>query len=157
LAWLLQSPQVVKPYPHQYQVELRAGAEGPVVLASGSLPELETAPPEQFDGPGDRWSPESLLVGAVADCFALTFRAVARASGLSWSHLRASATGTLQQTEGGTRFTAIEIDAVLTVPPGIDAARVKRLLEKAERGCLVSRSLAFPTSLRARIETDGAD
>jgi organic hydroperoxide reductase OsmC/OhrA len=146
----------MKPYPHHYQVELRAGAEGPVMLASDSLPMLETEPPEQFGGPGDRWSPESLLVGAVADCFALTFRAIASASGLSWTHLRASSSGTLEKTEGGARFTAIDIDAALSVPQGVDEARALRLLDKAERGCLIARSLSCPVSLRARVERDGA-
>jgi len=146
----------MKPYPHHYQVEARAHAEGPVKLASQSLPVLESEPPEQFGGPGDRWSPESLLVGAVADCFALTFRAIATASGLSWTHLRATASGTLDKTEGGACFTAIDMDAVLSTPPGVDEARARRLLEKAERGCLITRSLACPTSLRARVETDGA-
>ena len=146
----------MKPYPHHYQVEVRARAEGPVTLASGSLPALETAPPEEFSGPGDRWSPESLLVGAVADCFALTFRAIASASGLSWTHLRAAAAGTLEKADGGARFTAMDIDAVLSVPAGVDEARAARLLEKAERGCLITRSLACPSSLRARVETHGA-
>jgi organic hydroperoxide reductase OsmC/OhrA len=145
----------MKPYPHHYQVEARADAEGPVTLVAESLPALETAPPEQFDGPGDRWSPEALLVGAVADCFVLTFRAIARASGLAWTQLRASASGTLDRADDGPRFTAIEIDAALSIPAGVDEARALRLLEKAERSCLISRSLAFPTSLHARVETDG--
>jgi organic hydroperoxide reductase OsmC/OhrA len=145
----------MKPYPHHYHVDASAAAEGTVVLASGVLPALETAPPEQFDGPGDRWSPETLLVGAVADCFVLTFRAIARASGLAWTRLRASASGTLERAEDGPRFTAIELDAVLSLPAGVDEARAQRLLEKAEHGCLVSRSLALRCTLRTKIERDG--
>jgi organic hydroperoxide reductase OsmC/OhrA len=146
----------MKPYPHHYQVEARAGAEGPVTLTSESLPILETAPPEQFGGPGGCWSPETLFVGAVADCFVLTFRAIAQASGLAWTRLRASASGTLDRAEGGPRFTGIEINAALAVPPGVDEARALRLLEKAERACLVTRSLACPTALHAGVEMDGA-
>jgi organic hydroperoxide reductase OsmC/OhrA len=153
LARALHQQGTMKPYPHHYCVEASAAAEGLVVLASQGLTAIETAPPEPFDGPGDRWSPETLLVGAVADCFVLTFRAIARASALAWTNLRASASGTLDRVESGPRFTGIELDAVLTIPPGIDAARAQRLLEKAERSCLITRSLACPSSLRARVET----
>ena len=68
----------MKPYPHHYQVAASAGVEGEVLLASAGLEPINTAPPVEFDGPGNRWSPETLLVGAIADCFILTFRAVAR-------------------------------------------------------------------------------
>jgi organic hydroperoxide reductase OsmC/OhrA len=145
----------MRPYPHHYEVEATADAEVPVALTSGALPAIETAPPEEFDGPGDRWSPETLLVGAVADCFVLTFRAIARASGLAWTSLSATASGTLDRVEGGARFTAMHVDASLTVPAGVDEARARRLLEKAERGCLITRSLNCPTALEARIATDG--
>jgi peroxiredoxin-like protein len=147
----------MKPYPHCYEVEASGGAEGPVALVSESLSPLDTAPPEQFGGPGDCWSPETLLVGAVADCFVLTFRAIAQASGLAWTTLRARTSGTLDRAEGGPRFTAIAIDAALAVPHGVDAARARRLLEKAERGCLITRSLAVPVELHARVESDGSD
>jgi hypothetical protein len=33
--------------------------------------------PREFDGRGNQWSPESLLAAALADCFVLSFRAVA--------------------------------------------------------------------------------
>lgn len=143
----------MKPYPHHYRVEASADAETPVALTSDTLPVLETAPPEEFDGPGGRWSPETLLVGAVADCFVLTFRAIARASGLAWTRLSATASGTLDRVEGGARFTAVHVDASLTVPVGVDQERARRLLEKAERGCLISRSLNCPTTLGARVAT----
>jgi organic hydroperoxide reductase OsmC/OhrA len=145
----------MKPYPHQYAVETSALPEGAVTLAHPALPRLETAPPAEFDGPGDRWSPETLFVGAIADCFALTFRAIARASGLAWTRLDATATGTLDRAEGGPRFTAVRVDATLGVPPGTDEARAMRLLEKAERSCLITRSLSCPSTLHARVEGGG--
>jgi organic hydroperoxide reductase OsmC/OhrA len=44
-----------------------------------NVPTLSTATPEEFGGPGDAWSPELLLLGAVESCFLFTFRAVAHA------------------------------------------------------------------------------
>ena len=65
---------------HHYSVQASAGVDTDVVLTAAGIPDLATASPAEFGGPGDRWSPETLLVGAVANCFVLTFRAVARAS-----------------------------------------------------------------------------
>ena len=146
----------MKAYPHHYRVEAATDSEGPVWLTAAGLPALESAPPEEFDGPGDRWSPETLLVGAVADCFVLTFRAVAKAAGLSWTRLRVGAAGTLGRADGGARFTAIELDAALEIPAGGSEERALRVLQKAERGCLVTRSLVCPSSLRAWVEIGGS-
>lgn len=146
----------MKPYPHHYQVQGSADAEGWIALAASGLPTVETAAPEPFGGPGDRWSPETLLVGAVASCFVLTFRAIARASGLVWTRLRVTAGGTLERMEGGPRFTAVQVEVVLTVPADVSEDRARRLLEKAERGCLVTRSLACESVLTARIEREAA-
>ena len=138
------------PLPHHYRVETRALPAGDVVLESEALPPLATAAPKSFGGPGDRWSPETLLVGAVADCFTLGFRAIASASRFAWEELRCEVEGRLERSEGRTRFTAIRVRARLRIAPGGDAARGKRLLEKAEQACLITNSLS------ARIELDAA-
>jgi peroxiredoxin-like protein len=129
------------PYPHLYAVHARAEATGDVDLDAERLPTLKTAPPVEFDGPGDRWSPETLLCAAVADCFVLSFRAVARASKLDWQSVEASVEGKLDRVEGKSRFTEIVVRATLRVPPGTDHQRAEKLMEKAEQVCLISNSL----------------
>jgi peroxiredoxin-like protein len=129
------------PYPHLYAVHARAEATGDVDLDAESLPTLKTAPPVEFDGPGDRWSPETLLCAAVADCFVLSFRAVARASKLDWQSVEASVEGKLDRVEGKSRFTEIVVRATLRVPAGTDHQRAEKLMEKAEQVCLISNSL----------------
>jgi peroxiredoxin-like protein len=140
-------------FPHHYDVTATAAPNGDVQLGADGLPALATASPPEFDGPGDRWSPEALLVGAVADCFILTFRALARASQLPWSSLDCDATGTLDRQDGVTRFTHVHLHASLTVPPGVDEDLANRLLQKAEDRCLVSRSLNAAIQLESRITT----
>ena len=71
-------------FPHHYRVIAEGSADGDVEMTANGLQSLRSAPPAEFGGPGDRWSPETFLVGAVADCFVLTFRGVARASKLAW-------------------------------------------------------------------------
>jgi hypothetical protein len=48
-----------------------------VALTAKRPTTLQSAAPAEFDGPGNRWSPETLLVGAVPDCFILTLSAEA--------------------------------------------------------------------------------
>lgn len=140
------------PYPHRYPITATASAEGAVTLSAKGLPPLESVPPTQFGGPGDRWSPETLLVAAVADCVILTFRAVARASKLDWQRISCDAEGTLDRVDGVTRFTAVHLRVRLSVPAGTGTDRPRRLVEKAERSCLVSRSLAFEPSVEVEVE-----
>lgn len=129
------------PYPHRYTVQAKAEPTGDVELAGDRLPAIRSQPPAEFDGPGDRWSPETLLCAAVADCFVLSFRAVAQASRLPWTSLQSRVEGLLDRAEGKARFTEIAVYATLHVPPGTDPDRATRLLEKAEQICLISNSL----------------
>jgi peroxiredoxin-like protein len=137
-------------FPHRYHVSAAAKSGDNIILTADNLPQLVSAPPAQFGGPGDQWSPEHLLVASVADCFILTFRAVAQASKLEWDNLEAAAEGVLERVERVTRFTAITVSATLTVPAGVDVDKARRLLEKAEEACLITNSLSAETHL----ETD---
>lgn len=142
----------MKAYPHRYRVSSNAAPEGEVVLASPGLDALPTQPPLEFDGPGDRWSPETLLVGAVADCFVLSFRAIARAARLPWSSLACDAEGLLEREEGVARFTGFVLHAHLRVPEGSDPADAERALHRAEQVCLISNSLRGRRELHVRVE-----
>lgn len=139
-------------FPHHYRVVARGSAAGDVELRADGLSVLRTASPAEFDGPGDRWSPETLLVAAVGDCLILSFRAVARASGLAWTALDCDVTGTLDRIERTTRFVAFEIRAHLRVPSGTDPESARRALDKAERICLISNSLSAAVHLTPLIE-----
>ena len=142
-------------FPHRYTATALARTEGEVTLESERLAALASAPPIEFGGPGDRWSPETLLVGAVADCFTLGFRAIARASKLEWVSLRCQVEGTLERVERVTQFTGFVLRASLQVPRGTDEARARSLLEKAEKTCLISNSLKGKATLEASIEVAG--
>jgi organic hydroperoxide reductase OsmC/OhrA len=140
-------------YPHHYRVQAAAQAEGNVALASERLPSLSSAPPAQFGGPGDQWSPETLLVAASADCLILTFRAIARASKLPWLRVDCDAEGVLDRVDGVTRFTQIRLNARLVLYPGGDVERAQRLLEKAEKTCLITCSLKAESVLTVHVTT----
>jgi organic hydroperoxide reductase OsmC/OhrA len=142
----------MKPYPHHYPVVATGAPFGGVRLETPGVAALASAPPVEFDGPGDQWSPESLLVAAVADCFVLTFRGVARASKFPFVRLACRAEGTLDRADHVTRFVAVHIEADLEIPAGGDAELGRRLLEKAERSCLVTSSLRCEATLEPRVK-----
>src|SRR5688572_13319652 len=101
--------------PHRYRVNGAGRLTGDVELTAERLTALRSASPAEFDGPGDRWSPETLLVGAVADCFILTFRAIAKASRLPWISLDCDVAGTLDRVDRVTQFTHFDLKARLVV------------------------------------------
>ena len=140
--------------PHRYRVEASATCEGPVAVAASGLETLSTAPPREYDGPGDRWSPETLLVASVVDCFVLTFRAIARASSLAWVDLRCEGEGELDRVERTTRFTGMTVRAFLTIPAAADAEKAGKLLEKAERTCLITNSLVCAVKLEPHVTAE---
>lgn len=134
-------------FPHHYTVSAEGRAEGEVALESPRLEALASAPPVEFGGPGNRWSPETLLVGAVADCYVLSLRAVAAASKLEFASVRCQAEGTLDRVERVTRFTQIALRVELALSADTDEERAERVLAKAKSACLISNSLACPVEL----------
>jgi organic hydroperoxide reductase OsmC/OhrA len=142
----------MKAYPHHYQVAAKAAPEGEVLLSSRGLESLRSAPPVEFDGPGDRWSPETLLTAAIIDCFVLTFRAIARAGKLPWLVLDCEIDGRLEREQGVPRFTGFRINARLGVPAGVDLEAAERALHKAEASCLISNSLLARSELAVSID-----
>jgi uncharacterized OsmC-like protein len=87
----------------------------------------------------------------VADCFVLTFKAIARASKFDWSSVACNVEGVLDRQDDVTRFSSFQIRAVLDVPVGTDEVRARRLLDKAEENCLVTRSLTASPTLDAEV------
>lgn len=139
-------------FPHRYSVAAVANVEGDVALESERLPSLSSAPPSEFGGPGDRWSPETLLVAAVADCFVLTFRAMAGMSRLPWTSLECAVMGTVDRVDRVTQFTAFVVRAALRVPAGTNEDQAQRLLAKAKQSCLITSSLKAESHLEAEVE-----
>lgn len=140
------------PFPHHYTATAAAGPADAVTLDSPGLPSLASAPPTEFGGPGDKWSPETLLVAAIADCFILTFRAIAGVSKLPWSSLTCEVGGTVDRIERVTQFTAFQVKAHLRVPPGTNEDLAQRTLARAEQTCLVTASLKATPHLEATVE-----
>jgi hypothetical protein len=48
-----------KPLPHRYDVRLTGGPAGHATLSAADVPDLRSASPLEFGGPGDAWSPST--------------------------------------------------------------------------------------------------
>jgi organic hydroperoxide reductase OsmC/OhrA len=141
-------------YPHHYLASASASQEGVIDVDSPGLATLPTLAPAEFGGPGDLWSPETLFVASIADCFILTFRAVARGSRFEWNSLRCEVEGVLDRIDRVTRFTGYIIRVELHVPAGSDLHKAERLAEKSESVCLITNSLIGEKRLETSVVVD---
>ena len=145
----------MKPLPHRYVVRLVAGPTGYADALAGGRPALRTAPPVEYDGPGDAWSPEHLLLASVSSCFLFTFRAVARTLQAPFLAVDAHAGGIVSRVGGVTRFTDIVIRATVTAAAGATVELLQRAIDKTTAHCLVSSSLATPVRVEAVLQAAG--
>ncbi len=139
---------------HTYKVDVTwmGNALGNAEAEKVEVPVFFSAPPE-FGGPPGFWSPEHLLVLAANSCFMSTLMALAQHSKLTLVGYRAQAEGRLEKIQGqGYRMTEIVIQPVATVQSEEDIALAQRLLEKAERVCIVANALKIPLRVDARLE-----
>jgi organic hydroperoxide reductase OsmC/OhrA len=144
------------PYPHRYSVQASGTAAGNVAVTSEGLPALETNAPPEFDGPAGYWSPETLLIASVANCYLLSFRAVARASKLEWQDLDLSVEGVLDRVDGVTRFVKFTVAPRLTIADPVRETLARTVLEKSKRACLITNSLNGECELRPEISVAAA-
>lgn len=127
---------------HVYKTGLRWDSQRRGVLSSPDLPQLEVATPPQFPGghPGI-WSPEHLYVASAEVCLMTTFLAIAENSKLEFASYTSEAEGTLEKTDEGFMVTEIVIRPRIVVKDEVARERAGRLVEKAEKHCLISKSM----------------
>jgi peroxiredoxin-like protein len=122
-----------------------------IVEAEGIPRTINFAAPPEFGGEPGLWTPEHLLLAAVGTCYVATLRAIAEASKAAFHSLELTVDGTIEKQEGGFRFTRVLVRPVVTIEKEQDRERMGRLLEKAERVCLITRSLSCTALLEAKI------
>jgi peroxiredoxin-like protein len=133
---------------HEYRISaFGAGGRNGVVHAEGVLSSISFSAPPEFLGEPGRWTPEHFLVAAVASCFVSTFSGIAEKSRLKFASFNLDAEGVLGNEDGIWRFTEINLRPVVTVLEEEDRDKAIRLLEKAEKSCLIARSLQFKVVL----------
>jgi organic hydroperoxide reductase OsmC/OhrA len=138
---------------HKYRVVAwwTSGQTG-IAKADSAPTAIHFAAPLQFGGLEGRWTPEDLLMIALASCFTTTFHAIAVYSKFEYTDLAVEAEGTVIKKDPGYCFSEIVLRPSLTIPDEEQRERAISLLHKAKALCLVSRALATPQEFEARVE-----
>lgn len=138
---------------HRYQVRAKCTRLRSGVVASDAVPRpiCFSAPPEFLGEPGV-WTPEHFFVASVVTCYVSTFSGMSEASKFGFVSLEVDAEGVLEKTAEGLRFTEVKLRPALKIAREEDRERGNRLLEKAERSCLIARSISSRVTLEPAIE-----
>ena len=137
--------------PHFYTVKASGAHQGHLKVTADNLPDLIADAPIGFDGPGDIWSPEDMLMSSVATCTILSFKAISRASKFEWVSIECESTGELALAERKLSFTQINTKVKLVIPQNENSDKAIKLLNKAEANCLISNSLTANSQLECEI------
>lgn len=138
-------------FPHFYKVASEATTDSPVTLKSAGVVDLLSTAPKEFGGSGEEWSPEGLLVASIADCYIMSFKALARASSLDWENIACDAVGKLDRVEKVTQFIQYDLMVSLTIPDTASRALAERMLQKSKEICLVTNSLKGDCLLQSEV------
>lgn len=128
-----------------------AGQTG-LAKSSSALNAIHFTSPPAFGGLDGRWTPQDLLLCAVASCYTTTFRAVAEDSKLEYTDLQVEVEGTICKTEAGYRFGEVFIRPHLIIPRQQEQARALTLLHRAETLCMVSHALSVERKFEASVQ-----
>ncbi len=142
---------------HRYHVVAWWASGRTGIAKSDSAPNAIqfTAPPE-FQGLEGRWTPEDLLLCALASCFTSTFHAIAGYARFEYTDLEAEVDSVVSKVDSGYSFSEIILRPSLTIPRKKERERAVELLQKAKALCLVSRALATAQKFETKVEvSDG--
>jgi len=107
---------------------------------------LEVAPPPEFGGPQNLWTPEHLLLAAIESCTLSTFLAYANHAKVRLVSYRSEAEAEMVREGKAYRFTSACVQVEVVVEKG-KAEQAETLLRKAHSRCPVTLSLNFPVRL----------
>lgn len=138
-------------------VEWRGGAL--TVAAVDGKPDLPVATPPVFgSGVEGAWSPEDMLVGAAATCYAVTLAAIAEHRAVALAAMRVEGVGRLSKRDDGRfGFTSVELRVDVEAESSEAVPAVEAAVERAERQCIVSMALSVPVRVFAAIGVRDVD
>jgi organic hydroperoxide reductase OsmC/OhrA len=129
---------------HDYHVKVRATdlKTGLLEAPVDDLPELAVSSPPEFGGPEHVWSPEHLFVAAIASCLMTTFQSIAANSGVEVLEYTDHSVGHLQRGARGLySMDRVTLRPTVLISAESNVDRAIRLLDKAEKVCLIGRSV----------------
>jgi lipoyl-dependent peroxiredoxin len=117
-----------------------ADGNGTLSLVSSGVGDFPVTWAARSEAPGGKTSPEELIAGAHASCYAMAFSNVLSQAGHGPEQLTVDAVCTLDPVDGGLKVTRVDLTVVGKVP-GLDQSGFEELAAQAEQGCPVSNAL----------------
>lgn len=141
---------------HKYVVQATSTLpRSGVIRAAGIENSVAFSAPPEFNGRVGLWTPEHFFVAAVASCYVSTFSGISEISKFEFISLELETEGRLGRDEKGLRFLGIILRPQVKIVREADRDRALRLLEKAEKSCLIARSIACPVTMEPEIHVEG--
>jgi organic hydroperoxide reductase OsmC/OhrA len=108
----------------------------------------------ELGGLEGRWTPEQLLLCALAGSFTTTFHEVARAAKFEYTDLEVEIEGCVRRSRtAGCNFSEILLRPRLTVASEEQREAGMTLLRRAKSLCMISRAITVPQTLEPCLET----
>ena len=108
----------------------------------------------ELGGLQGRWTPEQLLLCALAGCFTTTFNDVARAAKFDYTDLEVEIEGSVRRNRStGCNFSEILLRPRLTVPSEDQREVGLGLLRRPKALCMISRAITVPQTLEPTVES----
>jgi len=136
---------------HTYRTAVRWTGEKRGISTASGKPPIDVATPPEFQGHEGIWSPEDLFITSVNVCVMMTFLAFAERAKVSLTRYESEAEGQLEFVDGGFQFTSVTVKPQVLMKPGTDGGKAHELMAKAEKYCLVSRSVKSRVAVEAII------
>ncbi|TYB79513.1 OsmC family protein [Bizionia myxarmorum] len=145
---------------HTYIVNVKWTQDRKGIMCSPELKNNETGetnclevatPPEFPGGMPSIWSPEHLFTAAVCSCLMTTFLAIAEFSKLDYVSFKCDSKGILEKVDGKYLISEILLFPEIVITDASKSDRMKRVVEKAKKACLISNSITSKITMEVKI------
>jgi organic hydroperoxide reductase OsmC/OhrA len=140
----------MEPVHHFRVIAWWASGRTGIAKSDSALSAIHFTSPHSANSGNGRWTPEDLLLCAVASCYTTTFQAVADQAGFAYVDLQVEVNAEIKRTDVGYTFSEIRVSTNLTTP-GDPTQQAIQLLERAEALCSVYRALAVKTRFEPNV------
>lgn len=145
---------------HTYNVNINWTQDRKGTMCSPELKNNETqetncveiaTPPEFPGGMPNIWSPEHLFTAAVSSCLMTTFLAIAGFSKLEFVSFKCDSKGILEKVDGKFVMSEVLLFPEVVITDESKRGRAERIIEKAEKACLISNSITSKITMETKI------
>ena len=145
---------------HTYNVNINWTQDRKGTMCSPELKNNETqetncveiaTPPEFPGGMPNIWTPEHLFTAAVSGCLMTTFLAIAGFSKLEFVSFKCDSKGILEKIDGKFVMSEVLLFPEIVITDESKRERAERIIEKAEKACLISNSITSKITMETKI------